>query len=109
MLRRLTVNYPPIMFHPLNTITAHKGLIIYDTPPPECQVGRRFRELTWVPAGGGAPRQPRGSAEPTGARSTGPAGAGAVTGRDGAADEPNLVARHIDGQQRCLPAVSLAG
>ena len=32
VLRRLAVNYPPIMFHPLNMITAYKGQIIYDTP-----------------------------------------------------------------------------
>ena len=37
VLRRLTVNYPPIMFHPLNTITAYKGQIIYDTPATEAK------------------------------------------------------------------------
>ncbi len=43
MLRRLTVNYPPIMFHPLNTITAYKGQIIYDTPATEAKSETRFR------------------------------------------------------------------
>ena len=37
VLRRLTVNYPPIMFHPLNTITAYKGQIIYDTPETQAK------------------------------------------------------------------------
>ncbi len=55
MLRRLTVNYPPIMFHPLNTITAYKGQIIYDTPATEAKSETPVPELTWVPAGGGAP------------------------------------------------------
>ena len=34
VLQRLTMNYPPLMFHPINTITAYKGQIIYDTPEP---------------------------------------------------------------------------
>lgn len=55
VLRRLTVNYPPIMFHPLNTITAYKGQIIYDTPATEAKSETPVPELTWVPAGGGAP------------------------------------------------------
>jgi len=38
VLRRLSANYPPIMFHPLNTITAYKGQIIYDSGHPS-QVG----------------------------------------------------------------------
>ena len=37
VLRRLAVNYPPIMFHPLNTITAYKGQIIYDTPETQAK------------------------------------------------------------------------
>ena len=53
VLRRLTVNYPPIMFHPLNTITAYKGQIIYDTPETQAKSATPVPQLTWVPANGG--------------------------------------------------------
>ncbi len=52
VLRRLTVNYPPIMFHPLNTITAYKGQIIYDTPETQAKSATPVPDLTWVPAKG---------------------------------------------------------
>ncbi|CPR11236.1 virulence factor Mce [Mycobacterium bohemicum DSM 44277] len=52
VLRRLAVNYPPIMFHPLNTITAYKGQIIYDTPQTQAKAATPIPELTWVPAPG---------------------------------------------------------
>ena len=50
VLRRLTVNYPPIMFHPINTITAYKGQIIYDTPETQAKSQMPIPELTWIPA-----------------------------------------------------------
>jgi phospholipid/cholesterol/gamma-HCH transport system substrate-binding protein len=53
VLRRLAVNYPPIMFHPLNTITAYKGQIIYDTPETQAKAATPIPQLTWVPANGG--------------------------------------------------------
>src|SRR6201997_1227885 len=53
VLRRLTVNSPPIMFHPLNTITAYKGQIIYDTPETQAKSATPVPQLTWVPANGG--------------------------------------------------------
>ncbi len=52
VLRRLTVNYPPIMFHPLNTITAYKGQIIYDTPDTQAKSATPIPQLTWIPAKG---------------------------------------------------------
>ncbi|MEB4207702.1 virulence factor Mce family protein [Mycobacterium sp. 94-17] len=52
VLRRLTVNYPPLMFHPLNTITAYKGQIIYDTPETQAKSATPEPQLTWVPAKG---------------------------------------------------------
>ncbi len=58
VLRRLAVNYPPIMFHPLNTITAYKGQIIYDTPETQAKAQTPIPELTWVPANG-APSAPK--------------------------------------------------
>ena len=53
VLRRLAVNYPPIMFHPLNTITAYKGQIIYDTPATQAKSATPEPQLTWIPANGG--------------------------------------------------------
>jgi phospholipid/cholesterol/gamma-HCH transport system substrate-binding protein len=55
VLRRLSVNYPPIMFHPLNTITAYKGQIIYDTPATEAKAQTPIPQLTWIPAKGVPP------------------------------------------------------
>ncbi len=55
VLRRLAVNYPPIMFHPLNTITAYKGQIIYDTPATEAKSETPVPQLTWIPAKGNTP------------------------------------------------------
>ncbi|OSC42162.1 virulence factor Mce family protein [Mycobacterium decipiens] len=55
VLRRLTVNFPPLMFHPLNTITAYKGQIIYDTPATQAKAETPVPELTWIPANGHAP------------------------------------------------------
>lgn len=54
VLRRLTANYPPIMFHPLNTITAYKGQVIYDTPATQAKAETPVPELTWIPAKGAA-------------------------------------------------------
>lgn len=55
VLRRLAVNYPPIMFHPLNTITAYKGQIIYDTPETQAKAATPIPQLTWIPAKGAQP------------------------------------------------------
>jgi phospholipid/cholesterol/gamma-HCH transport system substrate-binding protein len=52
VLRRLAVNYPPVMFHPLNTITAYKGQIIYDTPETQAKAATPIPQLTWIPAKG---------------------------------------------------------
>ncbi len=52
VLRRLAANFPPLMFHPLNTITAYKGQIIYDTPETQAKSATPVPQLTWVPANG---------------------------------------------------------
>lgn len=57
-LRRLTVNYPPFMFHPLNTITAYKGQIIYDTPATQAKAQTPIPDLHWIPAPGAHPPNP---------------------------------------------------
>ena len=54
-LRRLTFNYPPIMFHPINNITAYKGQIIYDTPATQAKAQTPIPDLKWVPAPGVRP------------------------------------------------------
>jgi phospholipid/cholesterol/gamma-HCH transport system substrate-binding protein len=58
VLRRLAVNYPPVMFHPLNTITAYKGQIIYDTPETQAKAATPVPQLTWIPAKGAQPPPP---------------------------------------------------
>jgi phospholipid/cholesterol/gamma-HCH transport system substrate-binding protein len=57
-LRRLTFNYPPIMFHPLNSITAYKGQIMYDTPATQAKVQTPIPDLHWIPAPGAHPPSP---------------------------------------------------
>ncbi|MGF2951784.1 virulence factor Mce family protein, partial [Mycobacterium sp. THU-M116] len=63
VLRRLAANYPPIMFHPLNTITAYKGQIIYDTPATEAKAATPVPELTWIPARGATSPAPENPAD----------------------------------------------
>ena len=55
VLRRLTMNYPPVLFHPINTITAYKGQIQYDTPATEAKAQTPVAELQWQPAPGATP------------------------------------------------------
>jgi phospholipid/cholesterol/gamma-HCH transport system substrate-binding protein len=57
-LRRLTFNYPPFMFHPLNMITAYKGQIMYDTPETQAKSQTPIPDLHWVPAPGAHPPNP---------------------------------------------------
>jgi len=55
VLRRLAVSYPPVMFHPLNMITAYKGQVIYDTPETQAKAATPIPQLTWIPAKGVQP------------------------------------------------------
>ena len=55
VLSRLAMNYPPILFHPINTITAYKGQIIYDTPATEAKTQTYLPYLQWVPSEGRNP------------------------------------------------------
>jgi phospholipid/cholesterol/gamma-HCH transport system substrate-binding protein len=55
VLRRIAVNYPPILFHPINSITAYKGQIIYDTPETEAKAQTPVPYLQWEPAPGVTP------------------------------------------------------
>ena len=55
VFKRLAMNYPPILFHPINSITAYKGQIIYDTPETEAKAQTPVPYLQWQPAPGVTP------------------------------------------------------
>jgi phospholipid/cholesterol/gamma-HCH transport system substrate-binding protein len=55
VLRRLAMNYPPILLHPINTITAYKGQVIYDTQATQAKSQTYLPYLQWIPSQG---RQP---------------------------------------------------
>jgi phospholipid/cholesterol/gamma-HCH transport system substrate-binding protein len=55
VFKRLAVNYPPLLFHPINSITAYKGQIIYDTPETEAKAQTPVPYLQWNPAPGVTP------------------------------------------------------
>ncbi|PQM49299.1 hypothetical protein C1Y40_00485 [Mycobacterium talmoniae] len=52
VMRRWTMNFPPLLFHPVNTITAYKGQIIYDTPETEAKAQTPLPYLQWQPRPG---------------------------------------------------------
>jgi phospholipid/cholesterol/gamma-HCH transport system substrate-binding protein len=59
VFKRITMNYPPVMFHPINSITAYKGQIIYDTPETEAKAQTPVPYLQWQNAPGvTAPQMP---------------------------------------------------
>jgi phospholipid/cholesterol/gamma-HCH transport system substrate-binding protein len=103
VLRRITVNYPPVLFHPINSILAYKGQIMYDTAETEAKAQTPVSYLQWQPAPGVTPptMPPDGNitdlllpppaapgqispAGPTFRGSGAPPGPGPVTGPDGA-------------------------
>jgi phospholipid/cholesterol/gamma-HCH transport system substrate-binding protein len=49
VLRRLTMNFPPLLFHPINSITAYKGQILYDTPETQAKAQTPIPDLHWQP------------------------------------------------------------
>lgn len=55
VLKRLTANYPPFLFHPINSITAYKGQIIYDTPQTQARAQTPVNKLQWQPLPGVTP------------------------------------------------------
>ena len=59
VLKRLAVNYPPIMAHGINTITAYKGQVIYDTPATEAKAQTYIPYLEWIPSDGRQPASGR--------------------------------------------------
>jgi phospholipid/cholesterol/gamma-HCH transport system substrate-binding protein len=55
VLRRIAMNYPPVLFHPINSITAYKGQLIYDTPQTEAKAQTPVPYLQWNAAPGVTP------------------------------------------------------
>lgn len=55
VLRRASMNFPPLLFHPINSITAYKGQVIYDTPETEAKAKTPLPYLQWQPAPGVTP------------------------------------------------------
>lgn len=58
VMRRWAMNFPPLLFHPINSITAYKGQIIYDTPETEAKAQTPLPYLQWQPAPGVTPPNP---------------------------------------------------
>ncbi|NDJ88292.1 MCE family protein [Mycolicibacter kumamotonensis] len=55
VLRRIMMNFPPLLFHPISTITAYKGQMIYDTPATEAKAQTPVSQLQWQPLPGSPP------------------------------------------------------
>ena len=55
VFKRIAMNFPPLLFHPINSITAYKGQIIYDTPQTEAKAETPVPYLQWQPAPGVTP------------------------------------------------------
>ncbi|MBV9090496.1 MAG: virulence factor Mce family protein [Mycobacteriaceae bacterium] len=55
VLRRIAMNYPPVLFHPINSITAYKGQVIYDTPATQAKSETYLPYLQWIPSQGRTP------------------------------------------------------
>jgi phospholipid/cholesterol/gamma-HCH transport system substrate-binding protein len=55
VLKRIMMNFPPVLFHPINTITAYKGQMIYDTPATQAKAQTPVSQLQWLPLPGVAP------------------------------------------------------
>jgi phospholipid/cholesterol/gamma-HCH transport system substrate-binding protein len=57
VFKRIAMNFPPLLFHPINSITAYKGQIIYDTPATEAKARTPVPYLQWQNAPGVTPPQ----------------------------------------------------
>ncbi len=57
VLRRIAMNYPPVLFHPINSITAYKGQVIYDTPQTEAKAQTPVPYLQWNARTGSHPAE----------------------------------------------------
>lgn len=55
VLKRLSMHYPPFLFHPIDSITAYKGQISYDAPDTEAKAQTPVPYLQWMPLPGSTP------------------------------------------------------
>lgn len=55
VFKRIAMNFPPLLFHPINSITAYKGQILYDTPETEAKAKTPVPYLQWQNAPGATP------------------------------------------------------
>ncbi|QNJ95152.1 MCE family protein [Mycolicibacterium fluoranthenivorans] len=55
VLKRIMMNFPPVLFHPINTITAYKGQMVYDTPQTQAKAQTPVSQLQWQPLPGMTP------------------------------------------------------
>lgn len=55
VFKRIAMNFPPLLFHPINSITAYKGQILYDTPATEAKAQTPLPYLQWQNAPGVTP------------------------------------------------------
>ncbi|KUI37675.1 mammalian cell entry protein [Mycobacterium sp. IS-1496] len=55
VFKRIAMNFPPLLFHPINSITAYKGQILYDTPQTEAKAKTPVPYLQWQNAPGVTP------------------------------------------------------
>jgi phospholipid/cholesterol/gamma-HCH transport system substrate-binding protein len=65
VLKRLAVNYPPIMAHGINTITAYKGQVIYDAPATQAKAQTYIPYLEWIPSDGRFPPRAGETGDPS--------------------------------------------
>ena len=82
------MNYPPVLFHPINSITAYKGQVIYDTPQTEAKAQTPVPYLQWNARTGSHPAEgPAGwdaqRPDPAAAGRSGPDFAGHAAGGAG--------------------------
>ncbi len=57
VLKRVLMNFPPVLFHPINTITAYKGQFDFDTPATEAKARTPLSQLQWQPLPGAEGRE----------------------------------------------------
>ena len=63
VFKRIAMNFPPLLFNPINSITAYKGQIQYDTPETEAKAETPVPYLQWQPAPGVTPPQLTGETD----------------------------------------------
>lgn len=107
VFKRIAMNFPPLLFHPINSITAYKGQILYDTPATEAKAETPVPYLQWQNAPGVTPPQLPPDADLTSLL--------VPPAADGAAGQPGGATSHNGGPEAApapsapLPAEAGAG